>query len=136
MSSYAGSCLCGRVRYEFDIEPKVTVACHCSACRKATGSAFATWTLVTKDHFHWTAGEDEIAEFSSSDHGRRMFCRTCGTTLGNLTTRRPAFMHLASGTLDRAPALTIKFHAYVGSKAPWYEIADSSPRFDELPDSK
>ncbi|MFZ1905541.1 MAG: hypothetical protein WAU56_09145 [Steroidobacteraceae bacterium] len=58
---------------------------------------------------------------------------TVATTLGNLTTRRPAFMHLAAGTLDRAPALRIKFHVYVGSKASWYEIADSYPRFDELP---
>jgi hypothetical protein len=81
--TYAGSCVCGRVRYELDTEPKITVACHCSLCRKATGSAFATWTLVP----------------------------------------------------TRAPALRIKFHAYVGSKASWYEIADSYARFEELPDS-
>jgi hypothetical protein len=43
-------------------------------------------------------------------------------------------MHLAAGTLDRPPALRTKFHVYVGSKASWYEIADSYPRFDELPD--
>lgn len=64
-----------------------------------------------------------------------MFCAHCGTTLGNLTTRRPAFMHLAAGTRDRAPPLRIKSHVYVGSKASWYEIADSQPRFEELPDS-
>jgi hypothetical protein len=133
--TYAGTCVCGRVRYELDTEPKITVACHRSLCRKATGSAFATWTLVPTDHFRWTAGSEEIREFRSSDHGRRMFCGNCGTTLGNLTTHRAAFMHLAAGTLDRAPALRIKFHAYVGSKASWYEIADSYPRFEELPDS-
>jgi hypothetical protein len=132
---YTGSCLCGRVRYEFDAEPKLTVACHCSLCRKATGSVFATWTLVAKEHFHWSVGGDEIAEFGSSSHGRRLFCKHCGTTLGNLTSRRPAFMHLAAGTLDRAPSLSIKFHAYVGSKASWYEITDACPQFQELPDS-
>jgi hypothetical protein len=78
--TYAGSCLCGRVRYELDTEPKITVACHCSLCRKATGSAFATWTLVPTDHFRWTAGSEEIREFRSSDRGRRMFCGHCGTT--------------------------------------------------------
>jgi len=134
-SPYVGSCLCGRVRYEFDVEPKVTVTCHCSKCRKATGSAFATWTLVANDHFRWTAGTDEIGEFNSSDHGRRFFCKQCGTTLGNLNTQWPKFMNLAAGTLDQAPSLKIKHHAYVGSKAPWYEITDSCPRFDQLPPS-
>jgi hypothetical protein len=104
-------------------------------CRKATGSAFATWTLVAKDRFRWTAGEDEISVFHSSDHGRRFFCKRCGTTLGNLNTNWPKYMNLAAGTLDHAPDLKIKFHAYVGSKAPWYEIADSIPRFEHLPDS-
>jgi hypothetical protein len=132
---YGGSCLCGKVRYQFDVEPKVTVACHCSMCRKATGSVFATWTLVAKDHFRWTAGTDEIGEFNSSEHGQRFFCKRCGTTLGNLTTKWPQFMNLAAGTLDQAPDLKIKFHAYVGSKAPWYAITDSCPRFDQLPDS-
>lgn len=131
---YVGSCLCGRVRYEFDVEPKVTVTCHCSKCRKATGSAFGTWTLVAKDHFRWTLGTDQIGEFASSDHGGRFFCKYCGTTLGTFTTRWPQFMNLAAGTLHQAPDLNIKHHAYVGSKAPWYAITDSLPRFDQLPD--
>ena len=129
---YSGSCLC----YEFDVEPQVTVTCHCSKCRKATGSAFGIWTLVAKDHFRWTGGADQMGEFGSSDHGRRLFCRQCGSTLGNLTTLRPEFMHLAAGTLDRAPNLNIKFHAYAASKASWYQISDSLPKFDELPDGR
>src|SRR5579871_5075552 len=129
---YTGSCLCGRVRYEFDVEPRVTVTCHCSLCRKATGSAFATWTLVANERFRWT-GTDEIAEFKSSEHARRFYCKRCGTTLGNLNTNWPKYFNLAAGTLDQAPDLKIKFHAYVGSKAPWYEITDSCPTFDKLP---
>jgi hypothetical protein len=46
---FSGSCLCGAVRYAFDSEPKVTLACHCSSCRKATGSAFGVWSLVDQD---------------------------------------------------------------------------------------
>src|ERR1700753_2536890 len=120
---YFGSCLCTRVRYEFDVEPRVTVTCHCSRCRKATGSAFATWTLVSREHFRWTSGAEDIGEFQSSDHGQRLFCKHCGTTLGNLTTLWPKYINLAAGTLDHAPALSIKYHAYAASKASWYEIA-------------
>ena len=133
---YGGGCLCGAVRYVFDAEPRVTVACHCSSCRKATGSAFGTWTLIAKERFRFTSGEDELCEFQSSDHARRLFCKTCGTTLGNLTTRRPGFIHLAAGTLERPPALRIDLHCYTASKAPWFEITDQRPQHEDEPQKR
>ncbi len=107
--------------------------CHCSQCRKATGTAFGTWALVPKDEFRFTSGTERIGEFRSSDHATRMFCKDCGTTLGNLTTRRPDFFHLAVGTLDVTPPLNIILHVYAGSKAAWYEIRDDTPRHDTEP---
>jgi hypothetical protein len=89
--------------------------------------------LVPKEEFHWRSGIDQIAEFVSSDHARRLFCRACGTTLGNWTSRRPGFMHLAAGTLDRSPPLHIALHAYTASKAPWFEITDSLPQHEDEP---
>lgn len=133
VGQFGGSCICGEVTYGFDLPPKVTVACHCSSCRKATGSAFGTWTLVPKESFRWLKGAEHVAEFASSDHARRLFCRLCGTTLGNLTNRRPNFMHLAAGTLDRAPPLRIAMHVYATSKAGWYDITDDLPQHDTEP---
>ena len=109
------------------------VACHCSQCRKATGSAFGVWALVDQDAFRWTEGLEAIAEHASSDHGRRLFCKQCGATLGNLTSRRPQFMHVAAGTLDGAPAFGLSFHVYTGSKAAWYEITDALPQHEVEP---
>lgn len=130
---FSGSCLCGAVGYEFEGEPRVTVACHCAMCRKVTGSAFATWSLVPLASFRWTKGEQELGEFQSSDHARRMFCRRCGGTLGNLTSRRPSFMHLAAGTLDVSPELRIGMHVYATSKVAWYPIADGAPQHEAEP---
>ena len=131
--SYTGSCACGSVKYAFDVEPFVTVTCHCSICRKATGSACATWTLVLKDHFRWSSGADQLQEIQSSSHGRRFFCGHCGSSLGNLSEMRPAYMHIGAGTLDHAPDLRVACHVYVASKAPWLNISDDLPQFDELP---
>jgi len=131
--SYSGSCLCGAVRYEFEGEPRIVVKCHCSACRKATGSTVATWMLVPLDRFRWTSDNEQLREFASSDHGRRSFCRTCGSTMGNLTSRRPNLMHLAAGTLDHAPSFQVAFHGYVASKAPWHDITDGLPQYDSEP---
>lgn len=126
--SYSGSCLCGQVKYSFDVEPRALVACHCSRCRKATGSAFGTFALVPKDHFAWTAGSEHIATFASSTHARRLFCRECGTTLGSLSDHRPTFMHVAAGTLDESPKMSVELHAHVASKAPWHQILDDLPQ--------
>lgn len=136
VTPYSGSCVCGDVRYEFEGEPRVTVACHCAVCRKATGSAFGTWTLVLKEQFRFVRGEQQIGEYQSSDHARRLFCKRCGTTLGNFTTRRPTFIHLAAGTLDEAPALRINLHCYTASKAPWFEITDQLPQHEDEPQKR
>ena len=131
--SYSGSCLCGAVAYEFEGEPRVVVNCHCSRCRKATGSTVATWVLGPFEQFRWLRGEDQLKTFASSDHAQRMFCGTCGAAVNNLSNRRPRLMHLSAGTLDRSPALQVALHVHVGSKAPWHVITDAIPQFDEEP---
>jgi|SRR6188768_4369696 len=134
--SYSGSCLCGAVAYEFDGEPRVAVHCHCSQCRKVTGSTLATWVLLPLEEFRWLKGEQQLKRFASSDRGQRLFCGTCGSTLGSLTERRPNLMHLAAGTLEQAPTFRVAFHTYVASMAPWHEITDALPRFDSEPSAR
>ena len=134
--SYSGSCLCGAVAYEFDGEPRAAVNCHCSRCRKFTGATVATWLLVPLASFRWLSGEQQLKALPSSDHGRRFFCGTCGSSLGSLTERRPQLMHLAAGTLEHAPTFRVAFHAYVASMAPWHEITDALPRYDEEPTAR
>ncbi|HYQ04837.1 MAG TPA: GFA family protein [Polyangiaceae bacterium] len=131
--SYSGSCLCGAVAYEFEGEPRIVVNCHCSKCRKATGSTVATWVLVPLDRFRWTRGEQLLKSFASSEGAQRSFCGTCGAVMGNLSNKRPTLMHLSAGTLDHAPALQVKFHLHVASKAPWHLITDELPQFADEP---
>jgi len=131
--SNTGSCLCGAVSYEFEGEPRIVVNCHCSRCRKATGAAVATWVLVPLTQFRWLSGEERLRQFSSSEHAQRLFCDTCGAAMGNLTSKRPGLMHLASGSLDRAPELKVACHVHVASKASWHQITDAIPQFDEEP---
>jgi hypothetical protein len=131
-----GSCLCGGVKYLAAGAPRVTVACHCSMCRKLTGSAFGVWALVPLDTFRFVSGEELVERFVSSEHGQRLFCRRCGSTLGSLTERRPTFMHVAAGTLDGAPKMKLGMHAYAASSAPWFEITDALPRHADEPKPK
>ena len=82
-----GSCLCGKVRYEFINEHRVFQYCHCSRCRKFTGSSHASNIIVDPEKFTWKAGEEHIGRYEHPDakHFATTFCKVCGSSLPWLT---------------------------------------------------
>lgn len=130
-----GGCLCDGVRYEINAPLQFARNCHCSACRKATGAAFASNGYVPNETFHWTRGENLIAAYDSSPDVTRTFCRVCGSTLQFIARQYPGAFGLALGTIDGDPGCRPMRHVYVGSKAPWFEITDDLPRSTTSPDT-
>ena len=126
-----GSCLCGAVRYEVEDSPGDAGSCHCSMCRKAHGAAYGTYASVEPGKFRWLSGEERVGFYESSPGGGRMFCRTCGSTLGGFENEQITSVTL--GTIDGDPGIRPRSHIFVGSKAPWHEIADDLPQFEEWP---
>ena len=57
-------------------------------------------------------------------------CRTCGSLLFSVV-RAGEYVHLAMGSLVDAPSTRPSEHIFVGSKAPWFEITDDLPQFEE-----
>ena len=129
--SVKGSCLCGGIRYEVDGPFGKVVNCHCSMCRKATGAAFRTRAAVPTAALRWLAGEDLVSRYTSSPGETRTFCRVCGATLATFFRDHPAEVGLPLGTLDDDPGVRPSAHVWVASKAPWCEITDALPRFEE-----
>ena len=128
-----GSCLCGGIRFEVASELVQPLNCHCSMCRKATGAAFRSRASVATDGFRWIAGEDLLSHYESSPGNVRTFCGVCGSTLVTMFPDSPETLGLVLGSLDDDPGVTPRLHAYVGSKAPWFEICDDLPQYDTLP---
>jgi len=126
-----GSCLCGAIRYQIDGALGPVTHCHCSQCRKAHGAAFGTYARVEWAEFKLISGEDEIASYSSSSGVCRTFCARCGSTLQFIRESKPGSFSLALGTLDSDPGVAPAHHIFVGSKAPWYEIADALSQYEE-----
>ena len=123
-----GGCLCASVRYEVRGALGRATNCHCSMCRKAHGAAFGTYAGVQDSDFVLLSGGDDIAAYRSSAQVTRTFCRRCGSTLQFISARRPGSFSLALGTLDDDPGVRPSLHIYVGSKAPWFDIADDLPQ--------
>lgn len=125
-----GSCLCGRVRYEVDDPGIVINCCHCSMCRKASGTAFGTFLHTTLARFRWLAGEDLVKVFEATPGNPRAFCAECGSRLPSIEAADDHVI-LPVGGLDDDPGLRPAVHIFVASRAPWHAVTDDLPKFDE-----
>lgn len=126
-----GRCLCEGVRYEVRFRPDAIYYCHCSQCRRATGSSFATNVAVARQDLQIIAGRELIKAYSSSPGKNRNFCANCGSPLYSEYLDEPDMVFLRVGTLDDNSELSACAHIYAASKASWYDIRDGLPRHDE-----
>lgn len=129
-----GQCHCGTVRFEFDGEPSEVSYCHCSLCRKMSGSAFGTYIEVANKDFRILSGEDRLARYNLTGRMSKRFCEVCGTTLYSEHTSFPGFVYIGLGVIDDPRGIVPTMHQFVGSKAPWFDIHDDLPQFDEWSD--
>ncbi|HUI25404.1 MAG TPA: GFA family protein [Candidatus Kryptonia bacterium] len=128
-----GRCLCGGVRFEVAATLGPVIYCHCSMCRRASGSAFATNASVRTDGFRITAGRELITEYESSPQQFRGFCSRCGSPLYGRQAAFPQMRRVRLGTLEGDPGTRSVAHIWVGSKSAWFEITDELEQFDEEP---
>ncbi len=126
----SGSCLCGGVQYEIDGELGSIAMCHCSMCRKASGSAFATNASVERRAFRLLSGADLIQKYQSSPNRQRCFCRVCGSPVYADVVGMPDHIRIRLGLLDDDPGVRPRYNYAVNFKAPWFEICDHLPQID------
>lgn len=132
MKHLSGSCLCGKVTIQITDKFDFVGYCHCSGCRKWSGSAFATGGLVDADGFKVTSGERYISYYRESEETDLGFCNNCGASL--FSKKLKLGKHIVRlGILDETPTQRPNVHIFTASKAPWFEITDQLDRFDELP---
>ena len=131
-----GGCLCGGVRYEVSAPPMFMAHCHCGECRKWSGAAHSTNVGVPPAQFRIVQGTDLLRPYRHEDRKDIGFCSRCGSSL--FTTNdwdaptEASGINIRAGTLDDDPGVRPLFHIYVGSKAPWHEITDDLPQYEEM----
>lgn len=124
-----GKCFCGAVAYRVRDEFLYAAYCHCSNCRRTTGSAFKPFAGIEREKLVLTAGQVDVMVVGDDD-GNDTHCNACGSLLYSVV-RAGAYVHVAMGTLVDAPTIRPDKHIFVGSKAPWFTITDDLPQFDE-----
>ena len=129
-----GKCLCGGVSFSLSGELPNLYQCHCSLCRKVTGSSANAAFRIDRVQLSWNSGEELIQEYQSETGFKSHFCSRCGSPLPNLTAEDSAWW-VPVGLLEGDQGLQVGAHVFVGSRACWDVVADSGQQFDEMPDA-
>ena len=124
----AGRCYCGDVHYAVLDEFIYAANCHCSNCRRTTGSAFKPFAGIEREKLAVTKGQNNLKIFGDAD-GNNTHCARCGSLLYSVV-RDGAYVHVAMGTLVDDPTIRPTQHIFVGSKAPWFTITDDLPQYE------
>ena len=75
MSVHQGSCHCGAVRYEVDVDIQKPIACNCSMCQRA-GTMLV---FVPEGSFKLISGEQATTDYQfGKKRIHHLFCKTCG----------------------------------------------------------
>ncbi len=127
-----GKCLCGAVQYQMEGPYSFMTHCHCSMCRKHHGSVFATFVSAPIANFRFTSGEALLGEYVSSEQGKRSFCTVCGS-VAPIRAAEMGMVFAPAGNLSGELGIRPQSHIFVGSKAPWYRIADALPQHQAFP---
>jgi hypothetical protein len=122
------SCLCGQVTWQLHGPFSWMSHCHCSRCRKAHGSAFATYVGGPIAGFELGGAEHVV---KAEGAAARYFCDTCGSVVPGGSFGSRAFVPV--GNFETSFLERPLCHIFAASKASWFEIADELPRFDDLP---
>jgi hypothetical protein len=129
-----GSCLCGTVIFEVSPPFQRMIHCHCSRCRKGTGTGHATNLIAKPDRLRWLRGEINISRYdlpTATSFGK-WFCSQCGSPLPRVT-RSGKSIIIPAGSLDTALPLRPSDHIYWASRASWSCPSSGLPTHAEIP---
>ena len=121
MAAYRGSCICGEVVFEVDGPFDHFLSCHCSRCRKATGTAHSCEVIVKASAVRWLRGEGSVTRFDlpQARSFATAFCKHCGSPMPHLTrSGREAIIH--AGAFDAPLGAAPYRHVHWASRANWY----------------
>ena len=130
-----GGCNCGAVRFRIDGAPLGVVACHCTRCRRQSGSADSINLMVATASMT-IDGELSVFEDRDTSSGSpvyREFCGKCGSPIRSVLGANPAMVAVKVGTLDDPELFAPELHVFTRSKISWVELPPTTPQFDTSP---
>lgn len=130
---YTGSCLCGAVAFDIEGELEAFYLCHCSRCRKESGSAHGAKLFSTTARLKWRQGRDKVTRFTlPSTRHSRSFCSICGSGVPDVQ-MDGALLVVPAGCLDSGQLPRPTAHIFTGSRAGWDQALETVPSAEGSP---
>jgi len=125
-----GSCHCGSVHYEAEVDPEQTTICHCTDCQKLTGSAYRVSVLANESSFRLVAGKPAIYVKVGDNGARRAqaFCPNCGSPLYTYAADDPQVYGLRVGCIAERGTLVPRRQKWCRSALQWTDNLAAIPR--------
>ncbi|WP_159820182.1 GFA family protein [Colwellia sp. 20A7] len=131
--THTGSCLCGSVKFEMEGEFKKFFLCHCSLCRKTSGSAHCANIFAPGAKLNWLSGKDNMSFYRhAGTNFARNFCATC-SSLMPLHAEARDLVIMPAGCLDTDIEITPQAHIFADSKCNWDAVLNDTPIYDQMP---
>jgi hypothetical protein len=133
---HEGGCLCGAVRYRVTGESNLTGVCHCTLCKRRTGSALGISAYFDESAVQITSGVMNTYESCSDESNRWVkseFCPTCGTTVRWTAELFPGARGIAVGTFDDPNWIKPAAHFWTRSALHWMAFPADDQVFETVP---
>lgn len=131
-----GRCLCGAIAVEINGEISDIIHCHCSLCRKSSGTAYATNGFINSSEFSITQGQALLSSYEVKPGKERHFCSRCGSPIYSSNSENPQKLRIRLGLIDTPIEARPLSHNFVSSKATWDNLDDTLPRYDGFEPSR
>jgi len=128
-SVVTGGCLCGAVRFETRGPFLRAGHCHCSRCRRHSGTAVSTQARLPRERFRLLAGAEHVRAWREPGHAVKAFCERCGSSLFGGTWPEGDEVSIRMGAFDGDPGIRPQVHTFVADRAAWDEILDDLPQY-------
>lgn len=131
---FNGVCLCGAIKFKFSTSKIKTIyRCYCSLCRKQSGAASNTATLIWAEQFGWQQGLQFVRTYVKATGFTSSFCTECGSPVPNALGSNPKIMWIPLGLIEKDFVPEKELNFCMNSQANWSKNHTVPFEFDELP---
>lgn len=128
----SGSCHCGAVTYEAELDTEKVGICHCTDCQVTSASDYRTIAMVSADAFRLTGAEPKTYIKTADSGNKRIlaFCGTCGSSIYSAATDDPpALYNLRAGSIHQRRELPPRYEIWCNSALPWVGPVAGAKRY-------
>lgn len=129
----SGQCLCESIKFQVLKEIDAIYQCHCSLCRKQSGTHANHATMIHQDDFKWLNDLKCIHTYKKATGFTSSFCKTCGSPVPNQI-GNTSYIWIPLGLLEQPIYPTKRLNFCTSSQANWENLVKSNQEFASLPD--